>query len=439
MSYSARSRARLDRIMGALLIPMLVATVLGLALLWPSGAPPRTGVVAVATEYPTAVITATDATTCAGESEDRRPDGTIPGSVACTLVTAEVLTTTEQGRVVEVWAPSTVRPEQARPGTRIVLARYLEDGQDDEVWAWLDYARSVPLGLLAAAYALAVVLVAGFRGFRALLGLGFAFVVIAVFMLPAMLQGKDALAVGVVGSAAIMFLVLYLAHGFSHRTTTALLGTFAGLAMTAALGTVATHYARLDGIATEESYRLAMLTGQLDGATLRGVFLAGVVLAGLGVLNDVTITQASAVWELRAADPTASRRQLFVRGMRIGRDHIASTVYTIAFAYAGASLPVLLLVQVYRMPTSQVLFSAEIAEEIVRTAAGSIGLVLAIPLTTIIAALVVTAVPIVPGRHRSGGAHAHHAHGADKPPTSQETSAPVPVFIESQANGDRGT
>ena len=140
--------------------------------------------------------------------------------------------------------------------------------------------------------------------------------------------------------------------------------------------------------------------------------MCGVVLAGLGVLNDVTITQASALWELRAADPTASRRELFAGGMRIGRDHIASTVYTIAFAYAGAALPVLLLVQVYRFPLVRTLTSGEFAEEIARTAVSSIGLALAIPITTAIGALVVTTLPVEKVR---GGRHAvptGHTHGA---------------------------
>jgi uncharacterized membrane protein len=104
------------------------------------------------------------------------------------------------------------------------------------------------------------------------------------------------------------------------------------------------------------------------------------------VLNDVTITQASAVWELRAVSPGASRRELFAGGMRIGRDHIASTVYTIAFAYTGAALPVLLLLEIYQLPLGPTLTSGEFAEELVRTMVGSIGLVLAIPLTTAIAA-----------------------------------------------------
>lgn len=410
---------RLDRtavVLGAVLAPLVLATVVGLAVLWPTGEPPRTGIVAMDAEYPTARVVSISQESCAGENEDRRPDGTIPEDVPCVRVMARVQGTDADGDVVQVWAPATVPASEVAPGTQLVLVHYLATPTDPEVWAWYDFSRTVPLGVLAAAFAIVVTAVAGFRGVRALVGLVIAFGVIGAFMLPALLRGENPLAVGLVGSAAIMFVVLYLAHGFTRRTTAALLGTFAGLGVTAGLGALGAQAAHLSGIATEDSYRLAMLTGHLDGDGLRGIFLAGIVLAGLGVLNDVTITQASAVWELRAADPGAPWRSLFSRGMRIGRDHIASTVYTIAFAYAGAALPVLLLLEIYRLPFWQTMSSGAFAEEIVRTLVGSIGLVLAIPLTTAIAALVVTATPATTRRRRHAAVpEGGHVHGAEHP------------------------
>ncbi|NCT90822.1 YibE/F family protein [Cellulomonas sp. APG4] len=396
--------------MTAVLLPLLAATGAGLVLLWPTGTPPQTGVVATDATYPVGRVIAATTESCAGENEDRRPDGDIPDTVACTLVTVRVTGGDSAGQEARVWAPATVRVDDVPPGTAVVLVQYRAPDGEPEGWAWFDYSRTVPLGALTVAFALMVTAVAGLRGIRALVGLAVAGLVIAVFMLPALLEGKDALAVGLVGSSAIMFVVLYMAHGFSKRSTTALLGTFAGLAMTVVLGVVAARTAHLTGISTEENYRLAMLTGRLGGDALRGLFLAGVTLAGLGVLNDVTVTQASAVWELRDADPTASRRRLFSQAMRIGRDHIASAVYTIAFAYAGAALPVLLLLEVYKSPLYQTISSGEFAEEIARTLVGSIGLVLAIPLTTLIAVMVATAEP-VRRRHAAAVPRAHaHAH-----------------------------
>ncbi len=409
-------RLRPDRttsLLAAILIPLILGTVVGLFVLWPTGDPPATGIVSLDAEYPTARVLETDTERCAGTTEVRLPDGEVPESIECVVVLAEVINTSAAGRVVEVYAPATLGPGDVSVGTRIVLTRYLATDTDPELYVWYDFARTIPLGVLAVVFAALVIAVAGLRGLRALIGLVLAFGVIATFMLPALLQGEDPLMVGLVGSAAIMFVVLYMAHGFSRRTTTALLGTFAGLAVTATLGVIAASAARLTGITTEDHYRLAMLTGNLDGDGLRGIFIAGVILAGLGVLNDVTITQASAVWELRASDPNASWRTLFGRGMRIGRDHIASTVYTIAFAYAGASLPILLLLEVYQLPLLQTISSGEFAEEIARTLVGSIGLVLAIPLTTAIAAVVAVAAP--PGaRHtlaEDGAGHSHGGHG----------------------------
>lgn len=237
-------------------------------------------------------------------------------------------------------------------------------------------------------YATIVVLVARWRGVAAVAGLVISLTGIGLFTLPALLAGSSGLAVGLVTASALMFVVLYLAHGFTARTTTALLGTIAGLAVTGALGWWAAGAANLTGLVGEEALQLPAYAPAVD---LRGVVLCGLILAGLGVLNDVTITQASAVWELHATRPDASRRELFTSAMRIGRDHIASTVYTIAFAYVGAALPLLLLVSLLAVPLGHTLTSGEIAEEVVRTLVSSIGLVLAIPLTTAVAVVAVGA------------------------------------------------
>jgi uncharacterized membrane protein len=185
--------------------------------------------------------------------------------------------------------------------------------------------------------------------------------------------------------------VLYFAHGFSARTSTALLGTMFGLAITALLAAWATDAANLAGVGSHDA---ATLTNISDNISISGIILCGLIISGLGVLNDVTITQSSAVWELWELAPETSARQLFTSAMRIGRDHIASTVYTIAFAYAGAALPVLILVMLYERPLGDALTSAELSEEVIRTLVGSVGLVLAVPVTTLIAVLVVKATGI---------------------------------------------
>jgi len=181
--------------------------------------------------------------------------------------------------------------------------------------------------------------------------------------------------------------VLYLAHGLSVRTSTALAGTLVGVAIIAVLGVYAVEAARLSGLGDGGE----VLRAQAPDLNFRGLLTCAVIVAGLGILNDVTITQSSAVWELRAAAPEMPRRQLFASGMRIGRDHIASTIYTIVFAYAGTALSVLLLLSLYDRPALDLLTDEAIAEEVLRTLASAIGLVLAVPATTAIAAGTVAA------------------------------------------------
>lgn len=245
--------------------------------------------------------------------------------------------------------------------------------------------RSSPLLVLTLVFAVVVVAVARWRGVRALFGLAFSGVAVLWFMLPALVSGENGLWVGVVGSAAIVFVVLYTTHGFSIRTTAAVAGTLAGIALTAGIGLFAVGAAHLSGVSGESGF----LQSTVGGLDFQGLFTCAVIIAGLGVLNDVTITQASAVWELRAAGPLLSRRDIFVSATRIGQDHIASTIYTIVFAYAGAALAVLMLIQLYGLPLTDLLATEEIGQEVVRTLASAIALVLAVPVTTAIAALTV--------------------------------------------------
>jgi uncharacterized membrane protein len=252
------------------------------------------------------------------------------------------------------------------------------------------------------------------------LGLGFAGFILIKFMFPALVAGSDPILVGLIGSSAIMFVVLYAAHGFSARTTTALVGTLFGLIVSALIGLLATRWAHLTGVAAEDDYVLAAAAPDLR---LTSVVICGIIIAGLGVLNDVTITQASAVWEL--ADSGRSQRHLFSKAMRIGRDHIASTVYTIVFATAGASLSVLLLIVIYDRPLLSVLQTEQFSGEVLRTLVGSIGLVLAVPLTTAVGVAVVYAsgrrgtAPVRPPK--PAGAPVAPAH-ADPDSVEQPTS-----------------
>ena len=292
--------------------------------------------------------------------------------------------------------PDIAKSHGVKPGDNI---RYLNlskaqgesAGQGSPAYVFVDFVRTLPIIFLALLYAVVVIAVARWRGLRALIGLVGAYVVLVSFMLPGLVEGKPPLLLALVGSTVIMIGVLYFAHGFSARTSTALLGTMFGLAITSLLAAWATDAANLAGVGSHDA---ATLTNISDNISISGIILCGLIISGLGVLNDVTITQSSAVWELWELAPETSARQLFASAMRIGRDHIASTVYTIAFAYAGAALPVLILVMLYERPLGDALTSAELSEEVIRTLVGSVGLVLAVPVTTLIAVLVVKATGI---------------------------------------------
>lgn len=248
---------------------------------------------------------------------------------------------------------------------------------------FIDFERAQPVGILALVYLVVVVAVAGRKGVLSILGLAAALAVLVGVMIPALLAGTNPVVVVCVCALAMLILALYLAHGVSVRTTTALLGTVAGLVVTVFLAQLSAIYAHLNGASSEDAIAL---TTSVPGLNMSALLVCGMVLAGLGVLNDVTITQASAVWELHGANPTMGTWKLARVAMRIGRDHIASTVYTLAFAYAGSALPLIMVAALIDRSVWATILSGEIAEEVVRTLVSSIGLVLAIPATTLIAA-----------------------------------------------------
>ena len=361
-----------------LLVPIGLATVIGLFALWPGGEQTRAQQVAETywppgTTYPHARVVSVQTSDCT----------TVPSAPAeCTTAVVEILDGDGKGDFQQVELPPDAASAGVKKGDALVLTRDA-GAEAGSAYAFFDYERDTPMIVLAVAFVVVVAAVARLRGLASLLGLGFAFVVLLQFVLPGLLADESPTLVSLVGSAAIMFVVLYLAHGFSARTTTALVGTLFGLALVAVMGSLAVSAARLTGLTSEETTTLHTYDPSLN---FSGLVLAGIVVAGLGVLNDVTITQASAIWQLREVSPEITWRELYARGMAVGRDHIASTVYTIVFAYAGAALPLLLLFELSSMPFWTIVTSSALAEEVIRTLVGAIALVLAVPVTTAVGA-----------------------------------------------------
>jgi uncharacterized membrane protein len=358
-----------------LLVPVGLATIVGLFVLWPSDEPTRAQQAAEValppgTTYPEGRIASVEEFDC----------GLDPASELqiCANAVVEVLDGPGTGDFAQVELPPEVVAAGVSEGDSLVLTRDA-GAEGGATYGFFDYARDLPIIVLGIFFAIVVGAVARLRGLASLVGLAFAFFVLLQFVLPGLLADESPTLVSLVGSAAIMFVVLYLAHGFSARTTTALVGTLFGLALVAVLGAVAVSVARLTGLTTDETVTLLQYDPTLN---FSGLVLAGIVVAGLGVLNDVTITQASAIWQLQEVNPEMSGRELYRRGMAVGRDHIASTVYTIVFAYAGAALPALLVFSLYQRSVWTTVTSSALAEEVIRTLVGAIALVLAVPVTT---------------------------------------------------------
>lgn len=365
---------RVRNLLVALLVPCALATLTGLVLLWPGPVP--------APELPPTEQVHGDVQSV--QVADCSPGS---GDGACTGVTVRMTDGPRAGRDLVQLVPTEPSSPRFAVGDPVTMA--WSGGNPDEAGSYQlnDFQRGPALGWLAAAFAVAVVLLGRLRGFAALVGLLLSFAVLLWFVLPAILSGGSPLAVAVTGSCLIMFVVLYLTHGFSARTSCAVLGTLASLALIGVLGYAFTAATRLTGL-DDTTANLIGTLGPGVPIDPRGLVLAGLVIGALGALDDVTVTQASAVWELGAANPRLGPRELFAAGMRIGRDHVASAVNTLVLAYAGAALPLLLLFSVAAGGVTEVLTSQDVATEIVRTLVGSIGLVAAVPVTTGLAALV---------------------------------------------------
>jgi uncharacterized membrane protein len=386
---SLRVHARARMLLLVLVIPLLTATALGLVVLWPADAnPPTPDFMGGPARLADASVVKVERRVCGGA-----PDGPFAGAdqVFCQKASVKLSSRpgggagAETGKVVDIEVSQGADSPVLHNGDKIVVGRAGSGEGDDGGWYFSDFQRRGPLLALAVFFAVAVVILARWRGLFALAGLAVSFAVLVRFILPAILLGKNPVAVAVVGSAAIMFVALYLAHGINARTTTAVLGTVGALFLTGVLAWIFVAGTHLTGLASEES---GLLAASLSGVSLKGLLLGGIVIGSLGVLDDVTVTQASAVWELHRANPAYGFSRLYGAGLRIGRDHIASTVNTLVMAYAGASLPLLVLFTLSSRRLSDVLTSEIVAQELVRTLVGSIGLISAVPITTALAAFV---------------------------------------------------
>ena len=248
-----------------------------------------------------------------------------------------------------------------------------------------DFVRTNSLLWLTAIFAATIVVISRWKGLRSLLSMAFSLLVIIGFIIPHILAGEDPLRVSIIGSVILLAVTLYLTYGWNLKTHAAVVSMVIVLLITGILAGLSVLFTRLSGSGDENAlFLMQMLNTQIN---LRGLLLGGMIIGALGVLDDLVTTQASAVFELQSANPSLEFRDLFRSAMRIGQDHVAATVNTLVLAYAGASLPMLLMFSLGRGDYGYLVNFEFVAAEIVRTLVGSLGLVTAVPLTTAIAIL----------------------------------------------------
>jgi uncharacterized membrane protein len=309
------------------------------------------------------------------------------GTRACDQLIVDITDGPDEGTRTLLASPNADGDADVNIGDKVLLSTTTnQDGTRS--YAFQDFQRGTPLWIWLAVTLLAICVVGAWRGVRAIVGLAITLGVIAVFLLPALARGGNPVTLAITACAAVLYLVLFLVHGMNWKTASSLGGTLVAMMLGTGLAALAIDTSELRGLADENNFQILLY---LPGVQVTGLLLAGFIIGTLGVLNDVTVAQASTISELQAADPDASRWKLFTTAMRVGRDHLASTVYTLVLSYAGAALPLLVLLSVSGRSLNHILTSDIMATEILRSATGSLALVAAVPLTTAIAAVTTTA------------------------------------------------
>jgi uncharacterized membrane protein len=369
---------RVRMILVAVLAPVALVTLIGLWLTWP-GEMPRSNVDVGFGQRPVQgqVLATMSASCTSGPAADQ--------TKKCISLSVLLTNGDLPGVMIQQVLPDEPSTPRFTPGDHVMLAYTGGNPSQAASYQIQDFQRGTSMLWLVALFAAAVLLLGRWRGLASLVALGFSFLVLSIYLFPAILTGANPVIVGVLAASMIMFGVLYLSHGVSAQTSSAVLGTVLSLGLIGVLGTAFSAATQLTGL-DDDTARLIGVLGH--GIDARGLLLAGMVIGALGVLDDVTVTQTSAVWELRRANPELRTRALYAAALRIGRDHVSSAVNTLALAYTGAALPVLLIFAMSGQGFATMITTQDIAQEVVRTMVGSIGLVAAVPITTVIAALV---------------------------------------------------
>jgi uncharacterized membrane protein len=370
---------------------LVIATIVGLVILWPHGKLGRAGQFG-----PIRTVGAV------AEHVTTRPCR-LSASHTCRVVRIKILDGPRKGRRSELTTVAAVGSLDVSQGDRIRVYKNTAPAGSGPTpgYSFADFDRRHAMLWLSIGFAVLLLATGRVHGLRALVGLLASLAIVVEFVVPAILHGSSPFAVAIVGAAAVMLVMMPLSYGFGAKALAAWLGTAISLLLAAGLAYSFAHIAHLSGASSDESVYLG---ASQSGLSLQGLLVAGMVIGALGVLVDLTVSQASTVIALRRVNPSLRFGGLFRGALEVGHDHIAATVATLVFAYAGAALPVLLIFNVGGTSFTDAVNGEAVADEVIAALVGSIGLIASMPITTALAAL------LAPRMSDKQLARAEHAH-----------------------------
>ncbi len=306
------------------------------------------------------------------------------------ILQIRILDGTDKGKLITIdygGIVSLTPQQEVKVGDTVILQNTQNAPNGKNGYMIYDKYRLTNIIYIAIVFFLLVILIAGWKGLGSLFGLSVSLAVILLYMIPQILSGSNPLQTSIIASLVILLITTYLAHGVSKQTTVALFSTFVSLMITVFLSSFFVRVTELSGMTSENS---TLLFGPTSHINLQGLLLAGIIIGTLGALNDITTTQSATIFELAQHEEKASFQKLFVKGFYIGREHIVSMINTLVLAYAGSALALLLffVLNPQKIPYWVIINNEDLSDEIIRTLAGSMGLILVVPIVTFFAAFV---------------------------------------------------
>lgn len=281
----------------------------------------------------------------------------------------------------DLFSPQSLLP--SNPDSDLNATNSASTTQTESTYHVNDYLRRNSLVILFIVFLIIVFIVTRWKGLRAVIGMFYSFFIIFQITIPNIMNGHNPFLIAILTIVLILPPTFYFSHGFNRQSNAALVGTAIALLLTTVVGYLAIKGVRLTGFSNEEVNFILSLMG--NRINIQGLLMAGIMISALGTLNDVTVSQAAIVKELKQENPHQSFGELYSKAMHIGRDHIVSMVDTLILVYAGGSLPLLILIADSSRSLAEVINYEMIAEEIVKMLVGSIGIILAVPITTAVA------------------------------------------------------